>query len=504
MKSRGPVNGVMAHRRVVPLLLVLVACAALVTGQGPERLDERTTSCWPCHVAWPTPLQTFYTVVAPEEAVIPAGEVSDYTVQVKNAWLHDMTFLEPGLDISNAPSLKFFDGRQPVSESVPGTIRIDPLQVGQDGPAGPQRGHVVVQVPVGATDVTVTLEPTDAFLDQDLRLRIHPGVTSPNGTPAIIVDDAGPGEPEVWTSDMDTTPASLGFGNWTIEAEIVPVDPVGGGVTPVRGDVPFEVTLDADFRASENTLQFLSEAVLIKPDQSHLVTWRLEAVGPPSAGETVTLVINSEVFWEHLPSSAADDYANVTKSVVLDVYEVDGNIAIGSDVETESVAPVKVGISMAAVSEAVGYATTLLLVLSVWTGGIFGKASRRQLNRIFGGAKRRVAFHNFVSYGLTAGALVHLVLFIIETKFHWTLGIVWGGIAMAAMIGLGFTGALQVPMIRRWNYGTWRWSHLLLAYSSLVFTVVHLLLDGTHFGAVQELDFVQNWYDPLGSRERLT
>jgi hypothetical protein len=62
------------------------------------------------------------------------------------------------------------------------------------------------------------------------------------------------------------------------------------------------------------------------------------------------------------------------------------------------------------------------------------------------------------------------------------------------MLGLGVTGALQVPMIRRWSFAAWRWSHYGLAVATIVFTLAHMGLDGAHFSAVQDW---LGWDDPL-------
>jgi len=484
-------------RAFVACSVVLAALAAAAVAQGPEPLEERFTSCWPCHVAWPTPLKTFYHILPPQEAGGAGGEVFDYGVQVRNAWLHDITFLEPSLDLSNAPSLKFYDGREPVDLEARGVIVVDPTT-----PMEPQTGHVVLEIPTGATDMTLVLTPLSPLspvVQHDVRMNLFPGATGPNGTPAVTKDDAGAGQPETFTTDdeADLGFASLGFGNWTVQAEVSLLGAQDPTKASLGDEIPFRVDAHVEFNANDITTQYLSQRVLIRPDGSHIVTWRLQPVGTPGPEETVTLRVDAEVHWDHLPSSNADDYANVTKTMEIPVVGQDGQVLLVTDELPPVPGPALIGISMAAVSEAVGYATSFLLVASVYTGGMFGKASRRQLNKVLGSAKRRVAFHNFLSYGLTVAAVVHLVLFLIETKYHWTLGLIWGGVALLAMIGLGLTGALQVPMIRKWTYSAWRWSHLILAIASLVFTLVHFGLDGAHFGTVQE---AVGWQDPLDNR----
>ncbi|HLF16739.1 MAG TPA: ferric reductase-like transmembrane domain-containing protein [Candidatus Thermoplasmatota archaeon] len=484
-------------RSVRPLLVVaiLVAVAALAVAQrGGESgfVPEKATTCWPCHESWNPPLRSMYDIIPPPSAGASSGAGFDYTVRIRNPWLADLTYLEPTLDLSEAPSLAFAGGREPTDASVDGTLTVNPST-----PTEPQRGFVVVEVPEGASSLRLTLTPgsSDAALGPDLRMRIFPGATAPTGSPDTVVNEAGRGAAEVFEVPGPAGFRSRGYGNWTVEAEYLAVDPATGTAQPTPGSsIPFTVRAEARFDVSGESAQVLARRTQVAPDGSSLFSWHLLAVGEPEFGEYARLRVNTTSYFKHLPSSDADDYGNFTKSLDVAVLGRDGGVFLEPQGLVIAAPQTVVGVSMARISEAVGYVSAFLLIASVWTGGMFGKASRRQLNRMYGSAKRRVAFHNVLSYGLTVAALAHTVLFVVETDYHWTVGLLLGGIGILAMLFLGVTGALQVPMIRRWNYATWRWSHYGLAVAAILFSALHMALDGQNLA---------NWFQWVGWEDPL-
>ncbi len=507
LKSAGEVVWPMVSLRRVPgrplaLVGLLVAVAVLVVAQkGGEEgfIPEKQTSCWPCHAAWPTPLKSMYDILPPEEAGAPLGTPFEYTVRVRNPWLSDLVYFEPSLDLSDAPSLRFVSDQEPIEDRADGVI---PVALGS-APDQPSRAFVSFFVPEGASSLAISLVPgnLDPNTGPDLTMRLYPGLSAPEGEPTLVVDNVSRGGVETFTVPDPAAfrEQGLAYGNWTVEAEFVLLDP---DADPPRfnvpqSQVPFEVDYQVGFELGDDPVQYLNRRATVDPDGSTLFKWHLQALAEPVAGEKVAVTVNATAYYKHNAGSSPDDYANFTKSMVVPVMARDGGAAIEPEGGIVVGAPPVIGVSLFRISEAVGYASAFLLVASVWTGGMFGKASRRQLNRAFGSAKRRVAFHNFLSYGLTAAALAHLVVFLVENAFYWTLGLIWGGLALLAMLGLGVTGAFQVGIIRRWNYGTWRWTHYGLAVAAIVFTIVHLLLDGANFGAVQD---ALGWHDPLDPR----
>lgn len=502
------------RRPWMPVLLLLataVLAASQGTGDAPY-LEEARTECWDCHKAWPhtpEPLRSFYHIL-PETANVQ--DDFQFKVQVQNAWYHEIRYLEPTLDLGDAPSLKFFDGRDPVHQHHEGRIDVTPRPPEPDPPRilpdtdptlGPYSGHVVVQVPQGATRLTLWMNETSASTDPAVTWNIFAGRDSPGDEPDFVL---APGSEPVLHLDGPGAFSGLGFGNWTVQAQVDLVTPDGDAAV---AEVRFEVDALVAFDAGASRTSLLGRQLRLEPFQSTLFSWDLQATRDPAPGETVRLTVNGTAFYAH-PATANtdDDWGNVTKSVVLELTPTDpgstARHALGPPAGflVITVPATDVGVSLVAVLEAVGYVSTFLLLASITTGGILGKRSRRHLNHWLGSARRRVALHNSISYGLTLVALVHTVLFlytnIVDETFHWSLGVLWGGLALLAMFALGVTGALQVALIRRWDHAVWRRVHLGLAVGTIAFTALHLLLDGVHFDAVQDWLGYQNPLDLRG------
>lgn len=495
----------MVSRRLAWLAIALVAALAAVQAKqvGDDRLKaEALATCWDCHKVVQNdcaPLQTFVALLPGDGVGAAPGEAFDFTVQAQNAWCSDLYAVRVNLDLANAPSLGFASGVPEVKETHHGTIVLDPARA-----AEPQRSPPVeVEVPAGETQMTVTLRPPAGAAGSDLALVVYPpGFSSPLRT----VDEGGQGVPETFAVPDRAQFAEWGYGRWTFHAEarMLPA-PDGGPVVPSPdGTVPFELQVEASADASDarlgSAMAAASPSQPLKEAGSAAVTFRLVALGTPAEGESLTLAAD---VWPHYTHKGTnpneDDDENVTKvhPTPVPVLAEAGRVIVRSGPGGDIVVPRPVnGPTLQTVSEAVGYSTALLLVSSITTGGMFGKASRRGLNHLFGTAKRRVAFHNFLSYGIVLAAGVHTTLFVVEAAYHWTLGLIWGGAAVLALLGLGVTGAVQVPLIRGWGYGGWRWTHYALALAAIAFTVVHVLLDGAHFADLQGR---LGWEDPLQS-----
>lgn len=486
----------------------LVATAALASAQeGKVYLDPEDSECWTCHAPglWDPPMNPNFEVV-PLASNVSIGQEFEYSAQLVNTWRAEQLDMLVTLDISEAPSIQFVGGRDPVlDQQQSGAIDVQPQPPGIGAPSTSQtyREPVQVSVPVGATDLRIRLSPADSDpqTGPDMTMRVFDGFETSKSpgdrSVSFTVDDAGKGEDEVLSIQGAANVAGHGFGNWTVQAQVTTVDagdPTDPALDPQATEVPFTVTVDAWFNATEQRQQVVNKAGPVQSGGREIFTWQLEAVGAPQPGEAVRIIANVTTHYEH--DSANDpDFENMTASAQT-VVKSGGTDRIQVGTQTTVVVdPIQAaGVSLAAISEAIGYASAFLLLASVWTGGMFGKASRRQLNSVFGSARRRVAFHNFLSYGIIAAAIAHMIVFIVEVNYHWLLGFIWGGTAILAMLLLGVTGALQVPMIRRWNYATWRWIHLGLAIASIVFTLVHLALDGANFTFIQD---ALGYKDPL-------
>jgi hypothetical protein len=282
-----------------------------------------------------------------------------------------------------------------------------------------------------------------------------------------------------------------------LEVRATPVG-VSGSPSNLVSDIKFTVTFDKYYNVTGENVQFLSRTVSLDAGQSTAFGWILLAQSPPGAGEYVTVNMNTTTLYLH-DADSYPDYSFTYRNFRFGLTEEGGQVKFEGSPQAGAPQNLALGVSVTTISEAIGYVSAFLLLASVYTGGMFGKATRRQQNKWFGSAKRRVAFHNFLSYGIVLAAVIHTILFISpwENSFHWTNGLIWGGIGILALLALGVTGAIQVPMIRKWNYSLWRWTHFGLAIAAVVFTVVHMFLDGSNLAPLQD---VVQWTDPFDPR----
>ncbi|MEK6975519.1 MAG: ferric reductase-like transmembrane domain-containing protein [Candidatus Thermoplasmatota archaeon] len=489
----------MAWRRLSPLLaLALCAAAASAALDDSAPGPERQSTCWTCHtvqVGGSPPIRTFLELLPPPAIGQPVGVPYDYVVQISNGWTAELLSVRLTVNLTNAPSLGFASEAVSFDEVRAGEVAFNPGQPTTEQRSDPQ----TFTIPADEGEMQVVLRPTgSSATNANLALLVYPPGRPLDGEPVERIDATGPGDDATYAADRATFNLR-GYGDWTFVAAMTFVSTDGAIALPsTSGAAPFEVEVHAQPGATDERVVRVVGTQPVLTGTATSLAIRLVATAEPGEGENITLSADAWAHYRHgSHAGGEDDDANVTKIHPVDVpFQLDAagvpTLVAG---ETFVAGPGVVnGPSMATVSEAVGYATALLMTSSVTTGGMFGKASRRAMNGVFGAAKRRVAFHNFLSYGILLAGSAHMVLFFVEGAFHWTVGLLWGGLAILALLGLGFTGALQVPLIRRWGYGGWRWTHYGLAVAAILFTVTHGALDGVHFTEVPE---ALGWRDPL-------
>jgi len=481
-------------RNILVLCVVgIVAAIAVGAAENDHYLPVDKSSCWECHSSWTPAIQRgpggVYAIavpIPPASVAAEPGKPFEYTVQIQNTWRADVTFMAPALDLSSAPSLRFAGGHVPDHNVT--VIKTNPTNA--TSPQTPVGASTTFFVPPAASSLTFTVKPhnTDPTTGPNIALTVR----APNGDVLPSVDNNASGQPET----RNITPAELekyGSGIWRVGAQFTPLQADSTSPAtphaPVLGQQDIDVIEDAKFETAGLRVLALPRTEFLGAAASTLQTWDLASSGVPAAGETIRVYANVTGHYRHQNKPPTGDWGNFTSMAEADV--IDG-ATVGQAGKTlivfkdaSLVQPsILNGATPARISEIIGYAAAFLLISSILSGGMFGRASRRGFNHLFGSAKRRVAFHNFLSYGLTVAALAHMLIFVGRVTEQYD--ITWGGLGILAMLGLGVTGALQVPMIRRWNYGTWRWTHYGMTVAAILFTVVHMLLDGTNFGQVQD------------------
>jgi len=210
--------------------------------------------------------------------------------------------------------------------------------------------------------------------------------------------------------------------------------------------------------------------------------------------ESIAVTVNATAHYQHPPNAARyDDWPYSQRIVIpLTLLPIGGNLTLPS-------APVTAtnqtsGIPLAQWGEAVGYLGSFTLVVSMTSGGAFGNRTKTGLNKLYGEGKRRIAFHNVFSYGVITFAVAHMALFLIEAEYHWSVGLLWGAPAILFMLLLGVTGAFQGHIMRWWGSRAWTVIHASLSHLTILFTLVHMGLDGAHFTWIPK---GLHWTDPV-------
>jgi hypothetical protein len=523
MRLRLPIRLARRNVAVLAVAMLVAASAVSVFAQSTERgfVPTDKTTCISCHSNDPRGnLRTLTDIIPPPRVNRSIGTEFEYAVKFHEVWNPqppdpETVFIAPTLDISRAPSLHFGGGPPDLhNDTDPLTIRPDPTQ-----PQTEQNATTVIVVPPGARTLSFKVTPSDGNPTTGPQLKLI--VRTPTGG-HLSANATRPGA----AVSHNLTAAELlaaGAGNFTVGASIMPLHPnptdPTGSLVPTLTSVEFTPHYDASFSTVGVVRQTFAAKTAYPAGSYFIQTWRLVAIQEPGSTEQVSIILNATAHFSHHPQVSGDckvpdwpgaDCGDFYNQVDVPVTYESSEVVLQHEV-VNLVTPPLNGPTMSKISEAVGYASAFLLLSSIASGGMLGQASRRGFNKLFGSAKRRVVFHNWLSYGLTAAALVHMVIFAVPLvpsphgierlapdNPNWTLGIVWGGLGILAMFGLGVTGALQVPMIRKWNYGTWRWWHYGLTIGAIAFTLLHMVLDGQNFGvAMPGIRESVHWSDPF-------
>ncbi len=461
----------------------LILVAGLAAAQDGGYQDPGATACWNCHSPDrdDNPMMPAFTVDPGTTAL--SGDAA-LRPRIVNTWDAEVSAMSLEIDLTEAPGVSFISGQEPYNNSTRGAV-----QIGLESPLFALQQHHAehaVHVPAGATALRIQVVPDDATtIGPDFVVSLTDALST---RPFATIDEAGPGRTEAWTLRDASAIAAHGAGDWRVDVALQPAG-TDGHLDPGFRSAGFEITVDAWFNASLERIMVLDAPGPVMPGnaQPFHAPLVVEHVAP---GQAITFTARARVFYEHGDNTPDEALLQYRHRIVIGA-DADGTPTLGTQAFLAPIPREVLGLD--SIAEAIGYGAAFLLVASVLSGGILGKGSRRAMNRLFTTARRRVAFHNFLSYGILAAAFAHLILFLVEVAWHWAWGLLWGGAGILCLFALGFTGALQVPIIRRWGFASWRWMHFGFAIAAILFTVIHILLDGSHFTVRDAI----GWTDPL-------
>lgn len=410
---------------------------------------------------------------------VPKGQEFEFKLTIRNPWLHELRELYGYVNISGASGLNF------PGEKEPGIFPFSGSLAAQPG------GYVAVshQIPVdvNATELILTLSGTPTGLPAPVEQRFQANdfrvaVASPDG--AIVLGNP-PG------ADSGAAPQS---GSLTAEVRVDQQNLTKGGIGEWRATVyyrgaspegAYKLDTAVYYNLSRSTQLILPGPAVLKSNEAHTFTFTIHAQDV-EALQSMRYGGIGVAYHEHTDKNIGD-VGNYDKWNTLQ-FETGSELRIGSAIIAEGGVDT-LGPVFRRWGQVLGFTGSFLIIPSLVFGGTFGKTSVVWANKLFGGPRRRVLFHNSMSFWLLGVSVLHLFLFLYEAFWNWSHGLVWGGLALACMIGLGVTGATQRSFVARWGFNRWRFVHFAMGVLVVVFVLVHIVADGSHLAPIREAWF---------------
>lgn len=417
---------------------------------------------------------------------VPKAGTFPFDLTVKNPWLADLTQVSAYVNISNAPGV-YFAGARPADEKP---YKGETQPATQPGGAYSSKPYPV-DVVDGATEIYASMVGTPATSPLPAGT---PGVYANSSDYRLVIlgPDNKPASEEP-AFDAKTTYdvtartshklAGLAHVNATT---ILQRGPGKYTATVYYGGVQtgtYDLFVGAYYNASQELV--LKGPELLKPGEQYTFHFTVQTKDVAAlqhmryGGRANAHHVHTD---KNIESDGAyDKFSTVEFRTGAQLVKTGGDVsASGSTVSL--LEPV-----LRRWGQVLGFASAFLIIPSLVFGGTFGRGTVTTLNKWMGTPRRRVLFHNSMSFWLLGVALLHMVLFLYEAFWVWSAGVLWGGLALAAMIGLGVTGAVQRRFVARWGFNRWRYVHFAMGILVVVFTVIHSVADGSHFAFLRDM-----------------
>lgn len=407
---------------------------------------------------------------------VPKGQAFTFKLTIKNPWLADLKNTVGYVNISGAPGLSFPGAKDPTSASLNGTVS--------------NGGSTNMPIPVeaNATSILVTLAGTPAGTPLDSRVNTADyalTVESPDGT--VKIGDKGTGNvgqpPAGRTSrTVVVDQANLtkaGAGAWKAIVSYSGVQPQGA----------FKLAATTYYNLSQSSELAMPGPALLKPGESYTFTFTILA---HDASQLQNLRYGGRTTSYHQHTDrATGDNGDYDKWNTMPL-QLGSTLVIGSATVTDTSSVSLLEPVLRRWGQVIGFWGAFLVIPSLVFGGTFGKSTVQPLNTLLGSPRRRVLFHNSMSFWLLGISILHTLIFFYEAFWPWSVGLVWGGLSLAAMVGLAVTGATQRQFVARWGFARWRFVHFAMGILVFVFVLIHIMVDGSHFAAIRTFFFGVN------------
>ncbi len=447
----------------VLLLLALAALLAIGPAAWSQQIPRAT--CLDCHEEEG---MRYAVLQATPFISIPTGETQDLEITVGNPWLHDITSARVTVDLTNATPLTF-DTPDPIHERT--NVTLSPGDAPANLTFAVQAGATAIiakatqppdQTSLGTTDADTTLyTPGGQAIDQPREDGINPAEP---GAPRPVQ------ETEAYVIDDDRTAET---GDWALEVDLASGPP----------DTEISISIDVFYNASRTQPRLLTQT--IDPSGSESLAFPIKATEQGPVQIDYEVVVTS--FYEHPGGIGAQDEGNETLTGSLE-FTIGEELELGeAGPALPPTPPINWKMNARIWGEATGFIGLFMVPLSLVLGGAFGRRNVLWMNKVTRSARLRVLWHNALSFALLAISLIHLVLFLYEPVYDWSVGFVWGGLGTLALVGLGITGGFQRRFARSMGYANWRLLHIAMAVGFVASVLAHVLIDGAHF------DFLREW-----------
>jgi hypothetical protein len=417
---------------------------------------------------------------------VPKGQAFPVELTIKNPWLHQLKDVSAYVNISDAPGLEFPGAKPPVELNKTGEAAGATTQGMAYG-----KTDYKTQALTGATEIYASvvgapttvpggiLQPGRVANNSDY----HIVFTGPGGA-KVEADPKTPAAYDINSQDHQrivaahvntSTLLAAGPGEWT--ASVMH----GSAVSTT-----YDLYMATYYNASQNTELVMKGPALLDPGQSYTFKFQVIAKNVESL-QRMRYGGRADAHHVHTDRAIGDD-GLYDKWGTMELH-TGAKLSYGQGgVDTQGSGGVSVFEPvLRRWGQVLGFAGSFLIIPSLVFGGTFGRGSVTWMNKWFGGPRRRVLFHNSMSFWLLGVASLHMFIYFYEAFWVWSAGLVWGGLALAAMVGLGVTGATQRRFVARWGFNRWRYVHFAMGILVVVFTLIHMVADGSHFAAIRAM-----------------
>lgn len=479
-----------AGRKALVALLLLAGGALLAAGSVAQLVDPKQdprndkyweaidAACMGHHIG--EMADAFRIVLLTNYARIPVGEPVEFSVEIRdenpNAFPIQVYDIGATMDLGNATNIAFVtETKEPVMEEV----RID-----VDLSGGPiTRELRITKTPFvvepNVTEIRLVLDgeatPLDAPVSGDIwTLLVYPAANPDADTPGT----GSPTDKTVKFSDqLDIY--GRGLGNWIAE---VTYEGNGPEASATLG-------IEVYYNTTGQPKATVTSTEVIRDVERVPLTWTIVANAEGEALLDFTFFARDH--FDHPTGLAAQNDGHFLRFYAhkLDVGGAGSAIefrdasATGSGSFPQPIASVNIYNLTGRIT---GFIAAIVVPLTMVTGGVLGKGSRKSVNVVTGGAKKRVLWHAAMSFIIMGIAAIHLILMLVEPSFKWSKGFLWGMAGLVFMATLGVSGYYQVRIIKRWNYRAWRFMHLSAGVFVFLTMLMHTVVDGSDFTFLRE------------------